>query len=187
MDKTCEVDLNSGGYEETIMFYVAHLSGWDMIHGKTALQVVRGTMSASAGVVTMQPSGMDRFFLCMWRGNRVIDRKTDLPTAANSILTRVDKLALRPAERENEFNPVAEFAVLFTMEIAVELQPMWPINDKIDVISVSSCIPTYRLSGDKFRQEITLPSVVVSSHGLMNIPEKTPCKHLQQVLSRNSI
>ena len=29
VDKTCEVELNWGGFEETRMFYVAHLSGWD--------------------------------------------------------------------------------------------------------------------------------------------------------------
>ena len=29
VDKTCGVELNRGGYAETRMFYVAHLSGWD--------------------------------------------------------------------------------------------------------------------------------------------------------------
>ena len=27
VDKTCDVELNWGGYDETSMFYVAHLSG----------------------------------------------------------------------------------------------------------------------------------------------------------------
>ena len=35
VDKTCEVELNWAGYEETRIFYVAHLLGWDMSLGKT--------------------------------------------------------------------------------------------------------------------------------------------------------
>ena len=121
-------------------------------------------MSASAAVVTMQPAAMARFFLFMWRGNRVTDQPSDLSTAANSILTHEDELALRRAELENEFNVVAEFAVLFTEELPRELQAMRPIHDEINLISVSSCLLTYRPSGEKFRLEITLPSLVVSSH-----------------------
>ena len=59
VDKTCDVELNWGGYEETRMFYVAHLSGWDMILGKPALQDVRTTISAGRTPVTIQPAGMD--------------------------------------------------------------------------------------------------------------------------------
>ena len=47
VDKTCEVELNWGGVEETKMFYVAHLSGWDMILGKPALQDVRAMLRGS--------------------------------------------------------------------------------------------------------------------------------------------
>ena len=65
VDKTCEVELNWGGYEETRKFYVGHLSGWDMILGKPALQDVRATISAGTAPVIIQPPGMDRFPLCM--------------------------------------------------------------------------------------------------------------------------
>ena len=70
--KTCDVEINWGGFEETRMFYVAHLSGGDMILRKPALQDVRATISAGTAAVTIQTPGMDRFPLRMWRGNRVI-------------------------------------------------------------------------------------------------------------------
>ena len=37
VDNTCEGDLNSGGYGETRMFYVVHISGWDIILTNPAL------------------------------------------------------------------------------------------------------------------------------------------------------
>ena len=40
VDKTCKVELNWRAYDETRMFDVAHLSGWDMILRKPALQDV---------------------------------------------------------------------------------------------------------------------------------------------------
>ena len=117
VDKTCEVELNWGGFEETRMFYVAHLSGWDIILGKPVHQDVRATISAGTAPVTIQPPGMDRFPQRMWRGNRVTDQKPDLSTAPNSILARADELAVRAAELEDQFHPVAEFATLFPKEI----------------------------------------------------------------------
>ena len=86
IDKTCEVERNCRGYEETRMVYVAHLSGWDMILGNPALQYVRPTISAGTTTITIQPHGIDRFSLRMCRGNQVTDQKSDLLTAANSIL-----------------------------------------------------------------------------------------------------
>ena len=118
VDKTCDVELNWGGFEETRMFYVAHLSGWHMILGKPGLQDVRASISAGTAPVTIQAPGMDRFPLRMWRGNRVTDQKSELSTAANSILARADEPAVRAAELEDQFNPVTEFATLFPKEIA---------------------------------------------------------------------
>ena len=46
---------------------------------------------------------MDRFSLRMWRGKPVTDQKTDLATAANYILARVDELAVSPAGLDNPF------------------------------------------------------------------------------------
>ena len=146
------------------MFHVAHLSVWDMIFGKPALPHVRATISAGTAPVTIQPSGMDRFSLRMWRGNPVTDQKCDLSTAANSILARADELAVRAVGLENRFNPVVEFAALFRKEIPRELLPLQKIYHKINIISGSSCISTYQPSGDRFKQEITdkIHSVEVS-------------------------
>ena len=47
------------------MFYVAHLSGWDIILAKPVLQDVRATVSAGTAPVTIQPPGMKRFSLRM--------------------------------------------------------------------------------------------------------------------------
>ena len=138
VDKTCKAELNWRGYEETRMFYVVHLSGWVMILGKPALPDVRATISAGTEPVTIQPPGMDRFPLRMWRENPVTDEKSDLSTAANSILVRADELAVRAAELEDQFNPVVEFATLFPKEIPRELPPLQRINHKSNVIPVSS-------------------------------------------------
>ena len=136
------------------MFYVDHLSGWDMIVAIPALQVVLSTISAGTAPVTIQPSGMDRFCRRMWGGNRVTDHKPDITKAANSILARADQLAVRVAELETQFNPVAEFAGPFPKEIPRELPPLRKIDPKIYIMSGSSCIPTYRPSEGRFTQEI---------------------------------
>ena len=78
VDKTCEVELNWRGFEESRMFCVAHLSGWDRILVKPALQDVRATISAGTAPGTIPPPGMDRFPLRMWRGNRITDQEPDL-------------------------------------------------------------------------------------------------------------
>ena len=84
-----------------------------MILCKPALQDIRATISAGTALITIQPPGMDRFSLHMWRGNRVTDQKSNLSTAANSILTQGVELAVTAAELEDQFNPMAEFAALF--------------------------------------------------------------------------
>ena len=109
-----------------------------MILEKPALQDVRATISAGTAPVTIQAPGMDRFSLHMWRGNRVIDQESDTSTAANSILTPADELAVRAAELENQFNAVPEFPPPFHKEIHKESPPLRKINDKINMISGSS-------------------------------------------------
>ena len=126
-----------------------------MILGKPALQDVRATISAGSALVTIQPPAMNRFSMRMWRGNQVTDQKPDLSTAANSILAQRDELAVRAAELDHQFNPVAEFAALFPYEIPGGLPPLRKINHKINIISGSSCRLTYRPSGDRLKQEIT--------------------------------
>ena len=138
VDKACEVELNWGGCEGTRMFNEAYLSRWHMILGKPALQDVRATISAGTAPVTIQPLGMNRFPLRMWRENRVTDQKSDLSTAANSILARADEIAVRAAQLENEFNHIAEFATLLPKEIPSVLQPLQKINHKINIIPGSS-------------------------------------------------
>ena len=68
-DKTCKVELNWGGYQETRMFCIAHLSGGDMILGKSALLNVRTTIPAGTATVSIQLASINRFYLCMRRGN----------------------------------------------------------------------------------------------------------------------
>ena len=104
---------------------------------------MRASISAGTPPVTLQPPGMDRLCLHMWREHRGTDQKSDLSTPVNSILARADELAVRAAELENLFNPVAEFTALFPKEIPRELPPQRQINHKINIISESSWIPTY--------------------------------------------
>ena len=151
----CDVELNWGGYEETRIFYEAQLSGWDMMLRRPRLQDIRATISAGTASGIIQPRSMDRFCLRMWRGNLVTDQKYDLSTAVNSILTQADELAVRAAELGNRFNPVVEYPALFRKQIPTELPPLRNINHKINIISGSSWIPTYRPSGDRCKQEIT--------------------------------
>ena len=68
-----------------------------MILGKPALQAVHATIAADTAPVSILPPGMDGCSLRMLRGNRVTDQKSDLSTAANSILARADELAVRAA------------------------------------------------------------------------------------------
>ena len=75
------------------------------------------TISAGTAPVTNQPPGMDRFPMHMWQGNPVTDPKSDVLTAANSILVRVDEHGVRAVELENLFNLVGEFATLFPIEM----------------------------------------------------------------------
>ena len=103
----------------------------------------------------MQPSGLNRFSLQMWRANCVSDQKSDISTAANSILARVDEVAIRAADQENQFNPVAEFATQFRNEMPAELQPLGKIDPEIDIIPESSCILIYGPFGDRLNAYIT--------------------------------
>ena len=112
-------------------------------------------MLAGTAPVTRQPPGMDRFSLRIWRGNRVTDRKSHLSTPANGILARADEVAVRAAELENRFHTGAEFAGLFLQGIPRRLPSLQKINYTINIIPASSEIPTYRSSGDRFKQKIT--------------------------------
>ena len=86
---------------------------------------------------------MDRFLLRMWRGNSITYQKSDLLTAANSILARAHELAVRAAELEAQFHPFTEFATLFSKQITRELPSLSKINHTINIIPESSWIPTY--------------------------------------------
>ena len=126
-----------------------------MILGKPAFLCVGATISAGTAAVTMQAPSTDRFFLRMWRRNRITDQDSDWSTAATHILAQAEELAVRAAELANQFNRGVEFAALFQKEMHKELTPLRKINHKINIISVSSCIPTYQPSEDRFKQEIT--------------------------------
>ena len=126
-----------------------------MILDKPVLPDVVATISAGTAPVTIQAPCMDRFSRHVWRGNGVTDPKSDLLTDANCILARAYELAVRAVELDNQFNPVVEFAVLFNKETQRELPRLWKINHKIKLIPGSSCIPTYRPSGDRIKEQIT--------------------------------
>ena len=99
------------------------------------------TMSASTATMTIQRPAVGRLSLHMWQGNQVTDQQSELAIAANSMLTRADV--------------VAEFAALLLKAILRELLRLQKINHNINIIPVSSCIPTYWPSGDRLNPEIT--------------------------------
>ena len=93
--------------------------------------------------MVIHETGMDRFAVRMWRGNRVPDQKSDLLRPANSIFARADELAVSAAELDNQFYTDPEFATLFPKEIPRELPPMRRINHKIIIITESCWILPY--------------------------------------------
>ena len=120
------------------MFYVAHLSGWDVILRKPELQNIRATIFAGTAPVTSQRPGMVRFYLRIWQGNQVTVQKSHLATAANTILARADELVVRAAELENQYTRVVDFAALFPTAIPRELPSLRKLDHKINIIPASS-------------------------------------------------
>ena len=109
-----------------------------MILNKPILYNVSAPMAAGTAAVTIRLSGMDRFPLRTWRGTLVSDQKSDLSTASKSMLARADELAVRGAKPDNQVNAITEFANLFAKEIARDLPPLLNINNKINIITVST-------------------------------------------------
>ena len=109
-----------------------------MILDKPILYNVSATMAAVIAAVTILLPAMNRFPFHTWRGTLVTDQKSDLSTAAESILARADELAVRGAKLDNQVNAIAEFANLFAKEIARDLPPLLKIHSKINIITVSS-------------------------------------------------
>ena len=109
-----------------------------MILDKPILYNVSAPIAAGIAAVTILLPGMDRFPLRMWRGTLVTDQKYDLSTAAKSMLPRADELAVRGAKLDKQVNAIAEFANLLAKEIARDLPPLLKINNKINIITVSS-------------------------------------------------
>jgi len=67
IEKTCNVQMDYGGYTDTRTLYVALLAGWDMILGKSALTALNALLPAGQKPVTIQPEGMARFAHKEWR------------------------------------------------------------------------------------------------------------------------
>ena len=65
IDKECTIQLDWIGYLEEDTFYVAHLSGWDMILAEPALSTANAQISSSKEPVTMQPPNMQCFPVTM--------------------------------------------------------------------------------------------------------------------------
>ena len=70
IDKEYTIQLDWIGYLEERTFYVAHLSGWDMIFGEPALSAINAQISTSKEPVTIQPSNIQRFPLTVWQRRR---------------------------------------------------------------------------------------------------------------------
>jgi len=53
IEKACDVQMDYRGYTETRTLYVAHLAGWDMILGKSALTALNALIPAGPKPITI--------------------------------------------------------------------------------------------------------------------------------------
>ena len=96
---------------------------------------------------------MKTFSLRMWRGTRVIDQKSNMSTAANSMLAQADELAVSDAKRKNECNAVAELAPLFQKEISRSARNILCLSG---VRRLSRQLHVMPLANDSVRSSISL-------------------------------
>jgi hypothetical protein len=140
IDKECTIQLDWMGYLEKRTFYVAHLSGWDMILGEPALSSVKALIPATKEAVTIQPPNMQRFPLTVWQRKRP---QAGFRSAAIQITCEEvtdysdeeeDAIVIASSKVEEQFNPVKEFPNLFPKTIPTELPPLREVNHRIDPI-----------------------------------------------------
>ena len=158
INKSCKINLNWLGYTEIRTFYVAHLSGWDLILGEPALTSINAVISAGKSPVTIQPAGMERFTLTAWKVTKAF--QSNVPTATQWIDDYYpnDKevvVTTAAANIQETFDPVKEFPQLFPKEIPRELPPVHGISHKIIPKAGATWVPAFRPVGDPFKKEIS--------------------------------
>ena len=148
IDKACHVLMDYGGYTETRTLYVAHPAGWEMILGKPALTVLNDLIPAGPKPVTIQPEGMARFALKVWR--KAGAAMGQVTSAALTIEDEVPDNLLPLFEfmvsamslgESREFNPFVKFTQLFPATILNELLPLRTINYRICPKPSSTWVP----------------------------------------------
>ena len=136
------------GYLEQRAFYVAHLSGWDMILGEPALSAVKEQISASKDPVTIQPLNMQWFPLTVWQRPRTQVRfrseaiKFTCEQVTDYSDEDADTIVIAQPKVARQFNPVIEFPNQFLKTITTELPPQRNVNHHIDPMPGSACLST---------------------------------------------
>ena len=148
INKECNIQLDWIGYLEERTFYVAHLSGWDMILGEPALSAANAQISASKEPVTVQPPNMQRFPLMVWQRPRTQAsfRSATIKITCEEVRDYIDEnedaIVIALSKVEVKFNPVKEFPNLFPNTIPTELPPLRNVNYCIDPKPGSEWLPT---------------------------------------------
>ena len=137
-DKECTIQFDCIRYIKEHIFYVEHLSGWDMIYGEPALSASYAQISASKEPVTTQPSHMQWFPPTVYQKPRTQAsfRSGTIKMSCKEVSDYSDKdkdpMAIASSEVEKQFNSVKEFPHLFPKTIPTELLPLREVNHHID-------------------------------------------------------
>jgi len=138
MEMECDFQIDYGGYTETRTIYVAHLTAWDMVIGKTVPTVLNALIPAGLKPVTIQPEGITRFAVKEWRKGGLASRQVTAPSL--SIEDEVPDYLLALFElmvsamslgESREFNPLIKSAQLIPATSLNELPPLGTINHRI--------------------------------------------------------
>ena len=160
IDKECTIQLDWIGYLEGRSFYVAHLSGWNMILEEPSLSAANVQISASKEPVTIQPPNMQRFPLTVWQKPRTQARlrSATIKITCEKVTdySNEDEVAIVIASSKvaKQFNSVKEFPNLFPKTIPTELPPLRKVNHRINLKPGSEWLSTWRPSAHKFGQHI---------------------------------
>jgi len=148
IEKSCDVQMDYGGYTETRTLYLVHLASWDMILGKPVLTALNALIPAGPKPVTIQPEGMAPFALNEWR--KAGFAMGPVTSAALFIEDEAPEYFLplfefmvsaRNLGKSREFNLFVEFAQLFPATTPKELPPLRTINHRIPLKPSSTWVP----------------------------------------------
>jgi len=162
IEKACDVQMDYGGYTETITLYVAHLAGWDMMLGKPELTALNALILAGPKPVTIQPEGMACFALKEWR--KVALATGQVTSAALFIKDEVPDylqpfcelmVSAMSLGECREFNHYFEFAQLFPATTPNELPPLRTINHRICPKPGATWVSKWHPSPPKSYTELT--------------------------------